>query len=357
MLGEIDPAYVVGDEKYAPLSYYLKKRLYPKCTLPEDQRKRFQETRHLITARNLFLFNELKTVLRFFQQINIEVILLKGVMMQFLYPAGLRPFTDMDLLIKREKLNCVQEILSKLGYVRRAPRFHSGFVDFAGEVNYVKEDILPVMIEPHWLLAPAYPYGAKICMNRLWRRSATVDFLGVETRILAPEDSLLHFCLHFFKHHHSGCHSVCDMTEILYRYEDKIDWELFLANVFNSELALPVNFSLQRAARLFQAPVPDWVSEKFLSYQPARREHRVYQALCRPRQKNLSVLPVLVQFLSMPFHLKLRYGWRKLFPDKKFIRKRYPELTSSSLILCYLYRIFSICLKILIVLVRGLAKA
>ncbi len=336
---------------------YCSKRTEPGYNVSEGRPETLSRFRRMTAARNIFLSHELKKVLQSFNDNGIKVILLKGAMMQFIYPAGLRPFTDMDLLIKREKLDCVQKILSKLGYARRAPRVQSGFVDFAGEVNYVKEDILPVMIEPHWLLAPSYPYGEKICMNRLWRRSEKVDFLGVETRILAPEDSLMHFCLHFFKHHHSGCHSVCDITEILYRYGDRIDWDMFLTNVIDSGLALPVNFSLQKAARLFKAPVPDWVAEKFLHYHPVRRERRIYQALCRPRHKNLSVLPVIVQFLSMPFYLKLRYGWRKLFPDKKFIRKRYPELISSSLIFCYFYRFFSICRKILNILVIDWAKA
>jgi hypothetical protein len=102
-------------------------------------------------------------------------------MMQNIYPSGLRPFSDVDVLIKRDALTRVKEILDGLGY-RTSPKFYSRIEDFVCELNYVKADVLSVMIEPHWLLDPPYPYGKKICMKKLWRRSQPVDFLGLQNR-------------------------------------------------------------------------------------------------------------------------------------------------------------------------------
>src|SRR5207302_709930 len=90
--------------------------------------------RHLVegTARHLALSGELGRLLKSFEREHVPVIPLKGpVLAEMLYAhPALRPCSDLDLLIRREHLERVDELLRRLAY-RRMADAHSFRFDVA----------------------------------------------------------------------------------------------------------------------------------------------------------------------------------------------------------------------------------
>jgi hypothetical protein len=313
-------------DRYLPLLQYILRKSDPDFTFPGDTDERIGSLRLAILARNVFLFNELKELLNACGGAGIETILLKGAMMEGIYPAGLRPFTDIDFLIRREKLAQVEEILGSLGYRSRIRELRHGTEDFQGEVGYLKNGRMTIFIEPHWLLGPPYPYAGRVDMDSLWRRSREANVAGIDTLILSPEDSLLHFCIHFFTHRYGGwLASSCDIAELALHYEGKLDWQAFLSRVFEFRLCLPVRYSLQETVQLFHPPVPDFVLSELDSYRPARVEQLFFTLLISPGdEESLGGQQLLAQLVFMPgAKLKLRRLLILLFPSGEFMISRY----------------------------------
>jgi hypothetical protein len=326
---------------------YILKRSNSGITLPDDIDANMRKLRQMIFARNIFLFEELKKVLGAFNEADIEAIVLKGVMMEGIYPPGLRPFTDMDILIHREKLSQVIEILCGLGYRPYAPQLRPGAEDFQGAVNYVRAEAFTIMIEPHWTLGPPYPYSGRIEIEGLWQRAKKANIAGINTLVLSPEDSLLHSCLHLFQHCQNGwLASSCDIAELIHHYEDRLDWALFLSGVFEFKIYLPVQYSLEKTFALFKPPIPSFVLEQLHAYKPSRFERWVFASLTSPRDKDGGGTAILARLLTMPgATLRLRYLWAHLFPGRKFMIKRYPALHPKLMAFYYLYRLRDIFWK------------
>ena len=183
-----------------PLLFYILSE--DTTSLPQSLRSlsRKQYLRNYVV--NTLLLKELKNVLDSLAKKSLEVMLLKGAAFNIdVYPLpGLRPMRDIDLLIHREDLATVTEILCAAGYERYPPPARNRIEKFQGEVTYIKGSEFPIIIEPHWTLGPEYPYAGRIEVNGLWSRARKAKLAGAEMLVLCPEDALLHQCLHLFQH-------------------------------------------------------------------------------------------------------------------------------------------------------------
>jgi hypothetical protein len=327
-------------EKYLPLLHYTLKRSNSRLVFSSDTSGRIERLRLAILARNVFLFSELKKLLETFAGAGIEAILLKGAMMEGIYPAGLRPFTDIDFLVRKEKLRQVIEILGSLEYRYRVPPLRPGAEDLQSGMNYVKPAKLHMAVEPHLTLGAPYPYSGRIEAEGLWQRARRANIAGLDTLILSPEDSLLHACLHLLQHHRSGWFaSSCDIVELIYHFKGKLDWEAFLRRVFEFRLCLPVRYSLKSVSGLFETPIPASVLEQLATYEPPRLETYVFGLFTTPREVGLAGMRVLASLLAMPgVRLKLRYLRAMLFPSREFMLSRYAVTDRGRLPWYYILR-------------------
>jgi len=355
LIQDIDQLLVEEGERHLPLVLYLLKRSQPERTFPLDLEEKAKKMRLMTSARNLLYFKELRQILTAFNESGIDAIPLKGVVMDGIYPAGMRSFSDMDILIHRETLPRVLEILRGMGYRPHGPLWRPGAEDFQGELAYVKDGPFPIMVEPHWSLGPPYPYPGRLDMKGLWVRARKAEIAGVGTLILSPEDLLLHACLHLVQHSRGGwLASACDITELIHHYGETLDWAQFVNRVIECRLALPVRFSLEKAAELFRAPVPPDVRERLQSFRPSRFEQWIFTSFTSfGDEDNRDAKTFIAKLMTMKGPvLKLRYTWDMLFPGKEFMASRYPELRSKPGIYSYLYRLTEIAKKGLKILPR-----
>jgi putative nucleotidyltransferase-like protein len=256
----------------APLLYHTMQHMGVTGMLPPAALEVLQRVSYA-TAVNHTLFSQaLQRVLRALQDRGIAVIILKGAALaETVYPCpGVRPRRDVDLLVRAEALSQVEDTLGALGYHFtggthppawwRAEHYHWTF----------RQAQLPpfdVPLEVHWHLErPSQPFA--IDLEGLWQRAIPATIAGVDTRILAPEDSLIHLCLHAC--HHAGAPmqerrfnlrllSFCDLAEITRHYSPSVDWSALARRAQQWGVTPYVYLPLQLARDFVGAAVPESV--------------------------------------------------------------------------------------------------
>ena len=201
--------------------------------VPPASREQLRDASRAGAARNLLLFSELGKVLRAAQAARVPVIPLKGACLaEAVYgDITLRPMADLDLLVKPSDLPVATEILRQLGYESDRP-----FDPVAQQARF--QDMPPMrrpggaMIELHWTLVTPL-CRARIDQGELdsiWGRSVPATIAGAPSRALAPEDMLLHLCMHASVHHRFagvGLKAFVDIAEVARHYEGTLDWSGF----------------------------------------------------------------------------------------------------------------------------------
>jgi hypothetical protein len=217
--------------------------------------------RHFVeaTARHLVLTGELARLLKSFACDDVPVMPLKGpVLAENFYPdAALRPFTDLDLLTRREHVERVDDLLRRLGY-RRIADDHSFDFDVAYDRATLYRSPSGVHVDLHWSLLsePRYSWNESEA-QRVWDRAVPIQVAGEEALSLCPEDLFLYLCVHLAVHHSlAGLLWYYDLFLILERWGDRIDWEAVRARASRWHVRAAAYFALRELARLFDARIP-----------------------------------------------------------------------------------------------------
>jgi hypothetical protein len=216
-------------------------------------------------ARNTLRYYELSTILKAFNDVGIDVIVLKGAFLaEAIYKnIGLRPMSDIDLLIKKEDLQKVKNEVVQLKY--HAPvyptKWHEQWQNaWTEEINYTNQE-KNVAIDVHWNLQPPSS-PIQVDITKSWENAQPVKIAGVETLMLAPEDLLQHLCLHLDKHiSSSGAPPLqfkwyCDIAEVIRHYKGKINWKYLVRSSKNYGIEEPIYQSLYLVNKYLGAVVP-----------------------------------------------------------------------------------------------------
>jgi hypothetical protein len=127
---------------------------------------------------------------------GIDHRVLKGTGVAHLdYPdPTLRSFGDVDLLVRSSQFDDAVEVLVGVGHRRRFPEPRPGF-----DRRFSKGSCLVSPggheIDLHRTLAMG-PYGVRLDLDDLWRRSSTFELAGRQFHALGPEERFLHACVH-----------------------------------------------------------------------------------------------------------------------------------------------------------------
>lgn len=202
--GTLNWGYILDEANYHRLNALLYYNLQSEGLmrfLPEKISSSLEKKNYAIAFSNLKLSRELKRLLGIFSEKRIESIVLKGpVLDEGIYPQkGLRPFADMDILIHREDLTQVEEILSREGYVIPEGILPERFYrQFHFEIPFINEAKGKIYLEIHWDLLPRWRLHSPDVFE-VWKRR---EFLGGEKALysLCPEDMIIYLCGHLDLH-------------------------------------------------------------------------------------------------------------------------------------------------------------
>ena len=161
------------------------------------------------------------------QEADLDPIVVKGTVCQFLYPkAYLRTSIDDDLFVPDEQFNACHRFLLDYGLV---PDYPVSDLDAADEISYHKDNST-LYIELHRSLfsVDSDAYGS---LNRFFDKAqehtVQIQAEDADIRTLSPTDHFLYLILHTFKHFlHSGIgiRPVCDIGMFADHYYEEIDW-------------------------------------------------------------------------------------------------------------------------------------
>jgi hypothetical protein len=309
-------------------------------------------------ARNALFYQELGLVLRTLEQNHIPVIVLKGAHLAALAyeQIALRPMNDLDLLVHRADLERTASTLRDLGYV--AEEEAEDLEAWCQEHAHLPGMLKPpwTAIEVHWTLLPPGRLRT-IPIADLWARSRPATVAGAATRVLSPEDLLLHLCLHAASHEPDGpfglgLRPLCDIAATIRRWGDAISWPQVQSRAREWRAGRCVFMTLWLAKELLAVAVPPSVTESLCprGFDARWADLAVAQTLEAPERppEDLASMPAPLaglarRFRSGPRRSKLGVLLEAAFPSRAYMARYMARHHSVSLrglrnYLCYATR-------------------
>lgn len=310
-----------------------------KITPPPEVAARLMQKSRNNLMWNVRLYRELHKLLRLLKEKDISVIVLKGAYLaEAIYEnIGLRSMGDVDLLVKKEDLQRVEQEMLALGC---EPEESNRVV---AEDNWHFTYKMPgsgLRVEMHWIIiATSYPF--QIDVDGLWNRSRQVTLMRAPALTFSPEDLLLYLCLHTAKHAYDmKIKMLCDIGEIVRRQGMELNWQEISMRAKQWGTRRPVYIILRLAQELLNVTFPvDWLAslrpdgfdERYL--EPARE---YFLTESDQKKDALQLPPNLAQVWgSKKLSEKLALIIERLFISREMLATQYPVPADSWRI--YLY--------------------
>jgi hypothetical protein len=223
--------------------------------------------------RNVALAKELLRVLDLCRAQHIPALALKGpVLAATAYgDLALRRFGDLDLLVRRQDVLRVRELLYANGYRpeghgtpaerqgpsgKQAAPLRSWYCIHLERATLGTRGHSParIALDLHWRLRPR-GYGLRVDPGDLWQRSVWVSLIGARVRSLSPGDTLLFLCLHGCEHHWHSLRQVCDVAQVVRAYPE-LDWEGVIGRARRAGCARRLSVGLLLAGTLLGVHLP-----------------------------------------------------------------------------------------------------
>jgi hypothetical protein len=318
------------------------------------------------SLRNLCLTGLTEQILTACEDAGITVVFLKGAFLaRWIYPdIALRPMADVDLLCRIGDEEPVRAKLAGLGFHQEAGPVRAklgklGFPQTVSYPNFFHERFFAVdkgchlnpfvrspssMIEVHFSIFPSIPHGFAH-MDEVWARAGRHLSDDLSPGCLAPDDLILHLCLHLMRHIRYGqcrLYWFCDLHEVLVHYRDSLAWERLFATVAALGVTDQVRSILFLLSRYWHSPVPEMQGPvKELSLGTILQDH-----LRRNRKESDRTLlrkhfHKLGTLLAAPgWRERAHFFWRLMFPSRDDLIRRYRP--QNSLQLCRTYLVHSL---------------
>ena len=144
----------------------------------------------------LLLESSTLQLLHALDEVGVETRVLKGSAVAHLdYPdPSLRPFADVDLLVRSCQVDLAVRVLTSLDHVRHSVEPRPGFDRRFGKgATFSSPNGHEVDLHRTFVMGP---YGLRLRLDDLWERSATFSLAGRPVAALDPECRFLHACYH-----------------------------------------------------------------------------------------------------------------------------------------------------------------
>ncbi len=329
--GIVNEAFANG---LAPLLYFTI-RNSPEAQTPAELLSKLRQSYYRTASYNAVVLHDLQAILKCLGE--LPIVLLKGTaLLQSVYKdIAFRPMTDIDLLLPFDTLSIALESLNDLGYELQAPfPFENINGLYWNEAILVKKQMNSIALELHWQLLDIPYYASRMPVDTLISRAIPYQVENMNSRILAPDDQVLHLCSHNYFHHQGGFQrTVVDVAFIIRNYHEDLDWDRLVKNTINNDMISAVKTTLIQVSDEWYTPIPHHVRAT-LQNRPIRLRETLYAT--GQRSEYLKVFRTL---LTLPgLTLKWHFLLGQLFPNSTYVRWRYGIKPGSPKVLAYLKR-------------------
>jgi hypothetical protein len=218
----------------------------------------FEEIYYDNLIDNLEIEKEILPVLKSAAQKNIETIAFKGfgLIYSLYHNPGLRWVVDVDLLIEKNQLPSLREIISDLGF-RESPTDIKGSEIYSNQACFIKRGSSGRLIicDLHWKFSLARPNELILKEARKRIIKEKVDNLNISC--LSHEDSVIVTAVHVRKHlRELKLKSIVDIAWILADDKTKLDLNYIKSEAKKNGIESSLYLVLYLAKNLLGAEIP-----------------------------------------------------------------------------------------------------
>lgn len=316
-----------------------------------------------LTVLSMRQFNRFNLAAEALAAEDVEMITLKGaVLAEELYgDIGLRPLSDIDILVREEHWPAVFKVLKELGYSAAGKEFAEIPPKFT---RYDVPDHMQYLLPDRTCLEfqfDLFTLGiGMLDIGGVWARSRPAVVAGARARVLSPEDQLLHLAVHANRHGCGRLKWLVDIAEFLRQNSGDLDWGLIAEIARLEKVTASVYSTLTHVERLFGERLIEPASLDKLK--PAAHQQLLWKAVW-PRKKLDRFDGRIEDGISFYFYRffdgwnlinfammgrvkdKLAYQARLLVPSLSWMTKTYNKPVSLGLIKYYPIRVITRGLK------------
>ncbi|MEZ4700842.1 MAG: nucleotidyltransferase family protein [Rhodothermales bacterium] len=271
------------------------------------------------SVTNLFQLRELIRMLDVLNEAGVHAIPFKGpTLSAYLYnDTGIRPFSDLDLLIDREAFPRLKEVMMAQGYRpfrTFTPAQEETFLETQMGYEFVRHDER-VVFEVHWSFLNKV-HAFRLDPAAVRERSQNVTVAGKNVPMFEPADLLLYLCAHGSKSFWERLRWICDIAELVVRHreDDTIETARKRARAIQSERMLLIGLNL--AQHLLDVELPGDLKQEL------RWDGTVGQ-LTNAVVQQLFTGTNLPPKYQLNFHLQMRERFRDRLPYYRHIVQLY----------------------------------
>ncbi len=292
---------------------------------------------HLLSARRVarrhsaMVNFELANLLGILAKLETPVVVLKGAayVLAGLPAAAGRVFSDIDLLITRDRLDEAEKLLKVQAWIASTDayddKYYRKWMHELPPLQHLKRHTL---LDLHHAILPQTA-RLKPSSEQLFAMAQPIDTYP-HAHVLCPEDMVLHSATHLF-HDDEFKHGARDLVDLdtLLRHFSKDDkfWARLVARGVTIDLSRPLYYALRFCQRFLDTPVPASIMTQ--AAQSGRPKGPL--AFCMDKLFERALLPdhpmcvdkfsalaqwllyIRSHYLRMPFHLLLPHLFHKAF--------------------------------------------
>lgn len=235
------------------------------CAIPPSIKLQLQGLFLRHKRANDIRLTRLAEILALLDSAGIPVIVLKGgVLASLIYPApGLRPMSDLDILVSPGQATAVQRLLQGIGFTDSladdpTPPDHRHL-----PVIMQTTAEMAVSVEIHRALGGTPRFAEGDSFERLWETAVSYNFAGKAAHMLSHEDMLWHLYSHMISEH-TRLIRIVDIVVFAEQFAHEIDWQRVgaqsprvLAALSVLHFVMPLSAQLREVAGIANGAEPE----------------------------------------------------------------------------------------------------
>jgi putative nucleotidyltransferase-like protein len=250
---------------------------------------------------------------------------------------GLRPFTDLDVLIQPKDLECATDYLFRLGYESQVVRNATFQAQFNFEQHFQRLGQSSSFVDLHWHLVSSVYHRERIELAWFWDRTCKQTIGGVQTLVLNPNAMFMHLCMHLVFHHASRILlRTYDLALWILRYGTSADWDEIVSAAIAFHLAAAIRSACAAAYHDWGIGLPAEIADRLKTLRVSAAERAVFRVVSNPDQR---LIPLVNLAFQPGIGSKLSYVKAMLFPSEAFLRTTMPASAQGPWFIMVLRRI------------------
>jgi hypothetical protein len=232
---------------------------------PKEILEKLHDYSYHIAIQNTILSRELLRIVKLFESNSIDVLAFKGPTLatETYGNLGLRHFSDLDLLVRKQDFLAAFNCLVADGY---QPAYQWDFLDKSFEIEVRrKKSEYPlfkgsIIIDLHQDLTVERFFSSCVTFENLWKNRSSVSFFGQTIYSFGTEDLLMYLCVHGSKECWRSLKWITDVAECVYKMHD-VNWEYLIVQAEEKGCRRALLLGLSLANRVLGTPLPVIINE------------------------------------------------------------------------------------------------